>query len=73
MSISGHKTENAYRRYEIVAERDLSDAATRLNEYFTKMKNDSKKAGARPIRALWAHFWAHQRIRRTRKSSAKLR
>jgi integrase len=38
MSISGHKTENIYRRYDIVAERDLSDASTRMDVYFTAMK-----------------------------------
>lgn len=38
MSISGHKTENIYRRYDIVAQRDLADAATRLNQYFESVK-----------------------------------
>ncbi|MEP7353027.1 MAG: tyrosine-type recombinase/integrase [Acidobacteriota bacterium] len=38
MSISGHKTEGVYRRYDIVAHRDLTDAATRMNLYFESMK-----------------------------------
>jgi len=41
MSISGHKTENIYRRYDIVAERDLSDATARMDRYFTLMKERS--------------------------------
>jgi integrase len=43
MSISGHKTENIYRRYDIVAERDLSDATARMDQYFTVMKEQSNK------------------------------
>jgi integrase len=38
MSISGHKTENIYRRYDIVAERDLFDATARMDQYFTSIK-----------------------------------
>jgi len=34
MAISGHKTESIYRRYEIVAHRDLAHAATRMEHYF---------------------------------------
>jgi hypothetical protein len=33
MSISGHKTEQIYRRYDIVGERDLLDAAARMDRY----------------------------------------
>lgn len=33
MSISGHKTEQIYRRYDIVGERDLRDAAARMDRY----------------------------------------
>ena len=31
MAMTGHKTESVYRRYDIVSERDLFDAATRLD------------------------------------------
>lgn len=33
MSISGHRTESVFRRYNVVAEGDLRDAARKLNEY----------------------------------------
>jgi len=33
MAISGHKTESVYRRHDIVAERDLTYAAARLESY----------------------------------------
>jgi|GEM_PF-3466819 len=38
MAISGHKTENIYRRYDIVDERDLSNATTRMSEYLAAQK-----------------------------------
>jgi integrase len=38
MAISGHKTESIYRRYDIVAHRDLADAAARMDRYFDKTK-----------------------------------
>jgi integrase len=38
MFISGHKTENIYRRYDIVAHRDLADAAARMDLYFGAIK-----------------------------------
>ena len=39
MAISGHKTESIYRRYDIVAHRDLTDAAFRMEQYFGSMKD----------------------------------
>ena len=33
MAISGLKTESIYRRYDIVAQRDLVDAAARMEHY----------------------------------------
>lgn len=38
MAISGHKTESIYRRYDIVAHRDLVDAATRIEGYLERIK-----------------------------------
>ncbi len=43
MSISGHKTENVYRRYDIVVERDLADATARMDQYFGAMKSEAEK------------------------------
>jgi len=34
MKISGHKTESVYRRYAIVSQRDLRDAAAKMDEFF---------------------------------------
>jgi integrase len=34
MRISGHKTESTYRRYDIVSERDITDAGARMGAYF---------------------------------------
>jgi hypothetical protein len=38
MAISGHKTESIYRRYDTVANRDLSDAAFKMEQYFSAME-----------------------------------
>ena len=35
MAISGHKTESIYRRYDIVVHRDLADAVTRMEQFFS--------------------------------------
>jgi integrase len=49
MAISGHKTENIYRRYDIVAHRDLADAAVRMDHYFGAIKAQGpKKAEPKP-------------------------
>ena len=47
MAISGHKTESIYRRYDIVAGRDLADAAARMERYLETVKppEDSKSLG----------------------------
>ena len=42
MAISGHKTESIYRRYDIVAHRDLTDAEFRMERYFGTLKEDVK-------------------------------
>lgn len=38
VAISGCKTENIYRRYDIVDERDLSNATVRMNDYLAAQK-----------------------------------
>ena len=43
MSISGHKTEHIYRRYDIVAHRDLADAAVRMDHYFGTIRAQGPK------------------------------
>lgn len=40
MAISGHKTESIYRRYDIVADRDLTDAAARMNHYLESLNGN---------------------------------
>ena len=46
MQISGHKTRSIFDRYHIVNDRDLAEAATKMNQRFqTSM----------------AHSWAHRR------------
>jgi hypothetical protein len=45
MSISGHKTEQINRRYDIMAHRDLTDAAVRMDQYFGATKADQRKVG----------------------------
>jgi hypothetical protein len=42
MAISRHKTRSVFDRYNIVNERDLRDAAHRLDEYLTGRLNSSK-------------------------------
>ena len=50
MSISGHKTEAIYGRYDIVAERDFSNAAAKLEEFFGAMKTESQEAKAADLK-----------------------
>ena len=46
MKITGHKTESVYRRYAIVSESDLADAARKLEQ---RMAECSYFAHAKPV------------------------
>jgi len=62
MSISGQKRENIYRRYDIIAERDLSSATTQMDRYFNSMKEQSESR--QKLVDKWAtHFWALRRFK----------
>lgn len=41
MAISGHKTEHIYRRYDIVDERDFTDAVARIGDYLAAQKQQA--------------------------------
>jgi hypothetical protein len=45
MAISGHKTEFIYRRYDIVAHRDLTDAAARMEQYLESLRQQGTPVG----------------------------
>jgi integrase len=42
MSITGHRTESVYRRYDIVSDRDLKQAATKLESYIGEKRTDTE-------------------------------
>jgi hypothetical protein len=39
MKLSGHKTESVFRRYDIISDEDLRDAAATLDRASTKASN----------------------------------
>jgi hypothetical protein len=38
MSITGHKTESIYQRYDIVSQQDMSTAREKMNRFFESQK-----------------------------------
>ena len=42
MGITGHRTESVYRRYDIVSDRDLKLAATKLEKYIDDQRPEIK-------------------------------
>ena len=50
MKMTGHKTDSVFRRYDIVSESDLRDAARRLAELLGEVLPDT--LGRQPVRAL---------------------
>ena len=47
-AISGHKTRSVYDRYNIVADRDLSDAAQKMDVYLEAKREQAEKASSEP-------------------------
>jgi integrase len=41
MGITGHRTESVYRRYDIVSDRDLKQAATKLENYIGEQRTEN--------------------------------
>ena len=47
-AISGHKSRSVYERYNIVADRDLSDAAEKMDVYLQTKRQQAEKASSEP-------------------------
>ena len=48
MEISGHKTRSVYERYNIVADRDLEEAARKVDHYLNRKREQSSAAASEP-------------------------
>jgi integrase len=47
MGITGHRTESVYRRYDIVCDRDLKNAATKLESYIGEQRLENRNGHKR--------------------------
>ncbi len=63
MLISGHKTRSVFERYNVVSERDLQEAARRLENYIEELKAiegqpalGTPKGTPAPFRGIRRHF-----------------
>ena len=43
MGITGHRTEAVYRRYDIVSEKEMKLAASRMDGFFKAQRKDQKE------------------------------
>ena len=50
MRITGHKTRSIFGRYNITSERDLHDAARKLDDYFAKQDENTEAESATSVR-----------------------
>jgi len=69
--ISGHRSRNVFDRYNIVSERDLQEAASRLGSYIEKQKAALKKEKKR-LGTLLAHQAEAPDVTRTGKNGKLL-
>jgi hypothetical protein len=49
MQIGGWKTRSVFDRYNVVSERDLVDAATKLEQHLANVESDRTKATLRQL------------------------
>ncbi len=47
-AITGHKTRSVYERYNIVADRDLSDAAQKMDRYLEQKREQAERTVSGP-------------------------
>jgi ribosomal protein S21 len=59
MGITGHRTEAVYRRYDIVSEKDMKLAASRMYEFFESQRKDQKEKDLDAKRGKSGANWAH--------------
>jgi integrase len=58
MGITGHRTEAVYRRYDIVSEKDMQLAASRMDEFFEAQRKDQKEKDLEVKRGKSGTNWA---------------
>ena len=58
MGITGHRTEAVYRRYDIVSEKDMKLAASRMDEFFQAQRKDQKEKDLDAKRGKSGTNWA---------------